>query len=219
MTTSTSCMAMHDHGYICTKPPGHTGEHGAFMPDGTAIATWTDHGAITTSPAPPVAAPTAPATAPDAEPYFDQDGNLIRSKASPDGRIVLSKKAAGTVTFGTYCELDRMTDTGTVLQTARLLAVLAADGKGWLITRQVKRHDASSAKWTVNHFAIGPDEDALEKLGELIAGSSTRCKELRGEPIMVQMTTADVEALGKLEAPVTRYAAQARYEKLYGVGA
>ena len=94
MTTSTSCMAMHDHGYICTKPPGHTGEHGAFMPDGTAIATWTDHGAITTSPAPPVAAPTAPATAPDAEPYFDQDGNLIRSKASPDGRIVHDQERA-----------------------------------------------------------------------------------------------------------------------------
>ena len=226
MTVDTTIIAgCHDisrEGFICTLPKGHTSQHEARDGLGHVVDTWPvekkEAVTMTTTSAITITTPPEPTPLPvvDIIEFYDSEGYLDRTKVQHDPRVVLAKKTAGTKTFAVYFELDRLKPDDSAARTVRVLLVSpeantdGTTGRGYMV-RQVKDDYKKAAKWKVLRFT-NPIDATFDDI-------TTAQVRLRGEPLLVQLTDVDIEALRKGEAPITRYAAKRRYEALYGAGA
>src|SRR5262245_26072819 len=130
--------------------------------------------------------------------------------AAPVGPDVVFKRD-GVDSYGLYVEVVRYSKTNqTLRQHVRLL--LAEDTVSW----QARDAGAKQGKWYVQ--AAANHDGARKYLTDKLRSFETSSfgAELRGEPVLLQLTPTDVDQVRRREAPYARYAGTHHLEKKLG---
>ena len=129
-------------------------------------------------------------------------------KAPPDAANVVTKRDALDA-YGLYFEVIRYGKASGKLN--EHVKVLVAEKT---VSYSRRRYGTKQARWRIRSFDT--HQLAREWAKTLVNSGGSVQVELRGEPVLVQLTALDVEQLRKGEAPYGRYSGQHHIDKRLG---